>query len=416
MSQFGPSLTINADRLRADFDNLSEIGSTLSGGITRLALSNEDLEARAWFAERIEEAGLLVRDDEVGNLSGVLLSDQPGAKTFLMGSHLDTVPNGGKYDGTIGVLAALECLRTIKEAGLKLPVHLEAINFTDEEGAWHSFFGSMGLVGALEPIHVNDHQKDNGAFRVALFRAGIRPSEIQRARRNPQELAGFLEIHIEQSERLEKSGKQIGIVEGIVGRVSYIFTFYGEAAHAATTAFERQRDALQGAARFISVMHNLARENYPRSIVNCGHVKVSPGAFNVIPSEAALRVDLRHPNSETLAEMESRIIRLAQEIAREYHLSVNADVVLRRTVARMDTKLSEVIASVCDAHQHSHMPLVSYAGHDAQILSTIMPSAMIFVPSKNGLSHNPREYTDWNCVVRGANVMLNTLLKLFAAH
>lgn len=408
-------LRINPDRLKTDFDQLAEIGATVGGGVTRLALSNEDLEARAWFAERIEEAGLMVRDDEVGNLSGVLLSDAPDAKTFLMGSHLDTVPNGGKFDGAVGVLAALECLRTVRENGLQLPVHLEAIDFTDEEGAWQSFFGSMGFAGALEPTHINDTQQDNGAFRVALFRAGIRPSEVHRAHRDPRLLAGYLELHIEQGERLANAGRQIGIVTGIVGRVTYIFNFYGEASHTATTSPEKKRDALQGAALFITDMHRMIHEDYPEGVINCGSVHVQPGAFSVTPELASLRVEIRHPNAERLAEMESRLVRLAQEIARTYKLSIGAEAVIRRNVAQMNERMVNTVEAVCDAQGRTHAHLVSYAGHDAQILSNIMPTGMIFIPSQDGISHNPREFTDWDCVVAGANIMLQTMLQLVLA-
>jgi N-carbamoyl-L-amino-acid hydrolase len=329
-----------------------------------------------------------------------------------MGSHLDTVPNGGLYDGSIGVLAGLEVLRTIKEAGLELPVHLEAINFTDEEGAWQSFFGSMGLTGTLSPPHINDVQQDNGAFRVALFRAGIRPGEAYRARREPESLAGFLELHIEQSDKLEKAEKQIGVVERVVGRATFNYNFYGEAVHAATTSPERQRDALQGAAIFITEMHRLIEDNYPQGVVNCGNVDVQPGAFNVIPAQASLQVECRHPDEQTLSEIESRLIRLSQDCARRYRLSVKAEPVLRRPVAHMAPDIIDTIEAVCDSLNYRHMRSISYAGHDVQILSKVTPSALIFVPSAEGISHNPREYTDWDDVTAGANVMLHTLLRL----
>lgn len=405
-------LTINSRRLQDDFNELSNIGATIGEAVSRLALSNEDLEGRAWFANRIEEAGLLVRDDDVGNLSAVLVSRNRDAKTFLMGSHLDSVPNGGKFDGAVGVLCALECLRIVKEAELDLPVHLEAIDFTDEEGTWQSFFGSLGLTGKLQASHLNDAKQDNGAFRVALFRAGIRPTEVQRAKRNPDELAGYLELHIEQSETLAKVEKQIGIVTKIVGRSTYNFNFYGEATHAATTSRYKQRDALQAASRFITAMHDMAREDYPEGVVNCGNVHVQPGAYNVVPELASLRVECRHHDDAILSEMESRLVRLAQECAKHHHLTVSAKNVLRRAAAEMNPKMLRVITDVCQKRGRTHMPIISYAGHDAQILSPFVPSAMIFVPSKGGISHSPKEFTEWEDIVAGANVMLHTMLQL----
>lgn len=404
-------LRIDSQRLKRDFDELIEIGATTSGGVTRLALSNDDVEARSWLANRIEDAGLLVRDDEVGNLSGVYPAQQAGAKTLLLGSHLDTVTNGGRYDGAIGVLAALECIRVIKEAGVQLPVHLEVINFTDEEGTWHSFFGSLGLIGALQPIHFDDVLQDNGAFRVALFRAGIRPDEVEQAKRDPESLAGFLELHIEQSDKLYNAQKSIGIVSRIVGRSVYQFDFYGEATHAATTPPDRRRDALQGAAIFITEMHQVIRDGYPEGVINCGNVTVEPGTFSVIPEKATLRIEMRHPDSDILAEIESKIIRLAHDCARDFSLSVSERAILRRPSATMSEPMRDVMEQICLEQNQSFMPIVSYAGHDAQILSQIAPAALIFVPSTDGISHNPKEHTAWNAIEAGANVMLQTILR-----
>lgn len=410
-----PDLAINSQRLLADFEALSEIGATIGGGVSRLALSNEDLEARAWFANRIEEADLMVRDDEVGNLSGVYLCPNPHAKTFLIGSHLDTVPNGGRYDGALGVLVGLECLRTLKDAEVELPTHLEVIDFTDEEGTWQSFFGSLGLTGMLEDTHWNDTEQDNGAFRVALYRAGILPNEVQHARRTSADVAAYLELHIEQSEILASAHKQIGVVAKIVGRATYNFNFYGEATHAATTAREKQKDALQAAAKFITEMHRMAREDYPGGVFNCGNVNVLPGAYNVVPEVASLRVELRHYDEAILSEMDSNLLQLARDIAGNYRVTVGIEQVLKREVAHMNLEMQEVIRDVCEERGCTHMPVISYAGHDAQILSKTFPTAMIFVPSKDGISHSPKEYTEWSDIIAGANVMLQTILRLTQA-
>lgn len=407
-----PRLRINSPRLKTDFDALAEIGATQSGGVTRVALSNEDLEARAWFANRIEDAGFFVRDDEVGNLSGVLPSKQPNARTLLLGGHLDTVPNGGRFDGSVGVLAGLECLRTISEAGISLPCHLEVISFTDEEGWWQSFFGSLGMTGTLQPHHINDVQQDNAAFRAALYRAGIRVSEVGRAKRDMHDLLGYLELHIEQSKRLEQANIDVGVVTGVVGRSTYVYTFFGEGTSAATTQAPDRRDALQGAAMFITQMYALIADEYPDGIVNCGNIEVQPGTFNVVPAEAKLRIECRHQDSDILNEIESRLIRMAQDIALMYHLSVHVEQMYKRQVAIMDEGILRLIETVCDDEQLTHQRMVSYAGHDAQILSPFLPTAMIFIPSKDGISHNPKEETDWEDVENGANVLLQTILRM----
>ncbi len=407
-----PTLRINSERLLQDFKQLSEIGATVGGGVSRLALSNEDLAARSWFADRIEEAGLLVRDDEVGNLSGLLPAAAPEAKTLMIGSHLDTVPNGGRYDGAIGVLIALECLRRIKEAGLKLRCQLEAINFTDEEGTWKSLFGSKGVIGKLSAADIDDALQENMPFRAALYRAGIMMEEVQNARRDADAILGFLEIHIEQGKTLHQRNLDLGVVDRIVGRTTYNVAFYGEAAHAGTTTADVRRDALQGAAAFIIAAHKLVRDDYPEGVVNCGHVSVVPKSFNVVPAEASLRVEFRHPDTDTLKEMESRLVRLARDCAVRHRLRVSTDRALHRAAERMAGYLVKQIESACHAEKARCMPIASYSGHNAQIMNQMVPAGMIFLPSVDGISHNPREFTEWRHIEIGANVLLRTILQL----
>lgn len=409
-------LKINGKRLLDDFEALGEIGATVGGGITRLALSNDDLAARSWFANRIEEAGLWVHDDEVGNLSGVLYCENAKAKTFIVGSHLDTVPNGGRYDGAIGVLVGLECLRIIKEEEIPLKYHLEVINFTDEEGTWKSLLGSYGLIGGIEAKDINDSLRDNGAFRAALYRAGILPPEIPRARRDPERIAGFLEMHIEQSDKLYRAGLDLGIVSRIVGRTTFNLTFFGEASHAGTTTVEQRRDALQGAAAFIILVHSTVNQEFPGGVINCGHVSVKPDTFNVVPAEASLRVECRHPDTQRLKDMEARVLQLAENCARDYRLTVGVDRVLHREAEQMSADLQQQIEQACLDEAVSYTNIVSYAGHDAQIMNRITPSGMIFLPSVDGISHNPREFTEWHHIEKGANVMLRTILNIAADH
>lgn len=411
-----PDCSINSDRLLADFNELAEIGATHDGGVTRLALSNEDLQARAWFANRIEAAGLNIQDDDVGNLSGVLMCDNPRARRLLVGSHLDSVPNGGRFDGAVGVLAALECARTIQDAGIKLPFHLEIIDFTDEEGVWQSLFGSRGLTGNLSHNYVSDRDGDYGPFRAALFRAGIRLSDIHKAKRNPASVAGYLELHIEQGYRLDTTGINIGVVTGIVGRTTYEITFYGQASHSGTTETSRRRDALLGAATFITAANKVWRENYASGVLTCGNITVAPGSFNIIPAEARLTMECRSPDKDALAEMEAEMLRLAQNEAETQGLHVTWKRKAHMPAAAMSDKMITIIEDVCAEMNISHKRLVSYAGHDAQMMSTFTHAGMIFIPSVDGISHNPKEFTRWENVVEGANVLLHSILRLAAQN
>jgi len=407
-----PDLKINQERLYADFLQLAAIGATPEGGVSRLALSAEDIQARAWFADKIEIAGLIVRDDDAGNLSGVLPSDQPGAKTLLVGSHLDTVPNGGRYDGAIGVLCALECLRTIKEAGIKLPLHLEAINFTDDEGCWKSLFGCRALAGSLSPEDHSEINYGEGSFRAALMQAGIDPRAIWRSSRAPQSICAYLEVHIEQSPRLYRDNVDIGVVTGIVGRSTYNVTFIGQAGHSGTTDMYKRRDALRGAALFIVRAHDLVRERYGDGIFNCGDVTVEPGMFNVIPSKACLTVECRHVSHKLMTEMETAVIALAHQCAATYGLSVETEKITTMPAATLAAGVIHTIESVCDDLGLTHERLVSYSGHSPQILAHFTDTGMIFIPSVDGISHHPNEFTEWDDVINGANVLLQTMMRV----
>jgi len=405
-----PELRINDERLVADFKELQFIGGTENGGSSRVALSPEDLTARDWFANRIEDAGLELRDDDAGNLSGVYLSQQPHARTLLVGSHLDSVPNGGHYDGVIGVLSALECVRTLREAQVDLPLHVEAINFTDDEGNYQPMFGCRALSGLISPAALSDLEMDNGPFRAAMLRAGMMPSRAHYARRRPQDLAGYLEVHIEQGVRLERAGKPIGVVQGIVGRTNYEFTFIGEAGHSGTTDMYKRRDAMRGAALFIVRAHDLVREKYGDGVFNCGAVEVYPGGFNVIPREARLAIEVRHINEMLLNEMETAIISLARECATSFRLEVMPRLLTHYTAAAMHPQATTAFRAACELLGVKTLDLYSYSGHSAQFLSTITPCGMVFIPSVGGVSHNHNEFSRWEDVVTGANVLLQAIL------
>ena len=330
----------------------------------------------------------------------------------MIGSHLDTVPNGGRFDGAIGVLAALECLRRIKETGLKPRCHLEAINFTDEEGTWKSLFGSNGLIGKISANDISDTLHDNMAFRAALHRAGIRLDELHHARRAPESILGFLELHIEQGKRLHEQGLDIGIVDRIVGRTTYNVVFYGEAAHAGTTTADERRDALQGAAAFIIAAHNLVTEGYPEGVVNCGHVAVEPDSFNVVPAAASLRIEFRHPDTATLEGHGSAAYRpgarLRAPISPDCHHRA-------RLASRRRTHVGLPLPpnrNGLPGGRRSLHAIASYSGHNAQIMNQMVPAGMIFLPSVDGISHNPREHTEWRHVEIGANILLRAILQL----
>ncbi len=405
-------LTINGPRLLDDLHALGRIGATGAGGVSRPALSAADMAARAWFERRIAEAGLEYRQDGAGNQSAMLPAADPGAQTLLFGSHLDTVPDGGRYDGALGTLAALEALRTIQEAGRDFPVHLEVISFTDEEGANISLLGSRALAGGLTPDDLASPHNGAEAFAANLARAGLTPAGILSARRPPDSLLAFVETHIEQGTRLERSGTDIGVVTAIVGIRSCWLTFTGEAAHAGTKPLTERRDALWGAADFIRRARDLVVERFLPGTMNCGLIQAAPGAFNIVPGEARLALEFRHPTAARLDEMEAALFALGRQIAATYGLALDITSSGNVPPTPLDESVMAANAWAADRLGLTHTRLVSFAGHDTMAMAAIAPAAMFFVPSVEGVSHQPREATRDADVIHAANVLLHTVLRL----
>ena len=405
-------LRVDPQRFKDDFDTLAEIGSTGDGGVNRPALSEAHLAARAWFRARAEAAGLDVHVDDAGNHSAVLQSGLSGAPALLLGSHLDSVPNGGRFDGALGLVAALEVLRVIKETGYQLPVNLEAIDFTDEEGTLVGLMGSAALAGKLAAQDLITPRGGRENLLNGLARAGLTEAGLLSAKREPQLLAGYLELHIEQGPRLLQAGKSIGVVTGIVGIASYWFTFVGRANHAGTTPMGERLDAAQGAAAFILAARELVLAEFPGCTANVGQVNLLPGAFNIIPGAAVLGLECRAADLHTFEQLEQALLNRAMAEAGRFGLGFEAELLGKHPPAPLDPQVQQAIA---EAAQELHLKVLripSGAGHDAQSLSSLCPAGMIFVPSVDGVSHSPHEFTEWQDCVNGANVLLRTALKL----
>jgi beta-ureidopropionase / N-carbamoyl-L-amino-acid hydrolase len=415
MSSEWRPLTIDGNRFRNDFEELSRFGRGSDSGINRIAFSPAHLEARAWFRRKIEQAGLVFRQDEAGNHSGSLSCGPPSAPVLLLGSHLDSVPNGGAFDGALGVLAGLEVLRTVKDSRIGLPFNLEVIDFTDEEGSLVSFFGSFALAGYLEPEHLANPRGGRSALEEGLKRAGLTVESILSARRDPASLAGYLELHIEQGLQLISSGKKIGVVTNISGIAFYRLTFSGRADHAGTAPMETRRDAGTGASFFILSLRELIIEKFPECFANVGSMRFEPGAFNIVPEKAVLSLEFRSPEMNQFHSLKSSIMNLAEEAAVRFDLGLEYEFLGEREPVSMSQKAQSSIQKAAEELKLEAVPLISRAGHDAQIMASICPTGMIFVPSVGGISHSAKEFTSWDDCVNGANVLLNSAL-LMAAY
>ena len=405
-------LNIDATQLLDDLKSLWQIGATPDGGVTRSAMSEADVAGRVWFRQRVTATGLDFREDGAGNQYATLRCANPDAKTLLCGSHLDTVPNGGRYDGSLGTLSALAAVEAIQKAGLTLPVHLEVVNFTDEEGAMMGLFGSQAVAGMLTAESFVNPRGGVAALTEGMVRLGISAESTLAAKRDPSTLAGFVEIHIEQGTRLEKAGIDIGVVNAIVGIRSATVTFTGAAAHAGAQPMAERKDALWGAAAFVLHARELMMQKFHPGVCNIGAISAEPGAFNIVPAQATLSLEFRYGTEAQLDEMQGALEGLAHEIAAEFGLGFAWDGSVGCVAAPADERVIVAIEQSAEKLGLSHTRLLSFAGHDTQSMATITPSAMIFVPSVGGVSHNSAEYTKPQDCINGANVLLHTLLTL----
>jgi beta-ureidopropionase / N-carbamoyl-L-amino-acid hydrolase len=402
-------LLVDGERMREDFDALAAIGATPEGGVDRASLGEAHLAARAWFLDRAASAGLETRVDRAGNHSAIL----PGAgPTLLLGSHLDSVPNGGRYDGALGVVAALHVLLAVQAAEAELRLALEAIDFTDEEGTLVGLLGSEALAGKLTLESLRSPRGGRDALLAGLERAGLNEAELVSARRDQASLAGYLELHIEQGPLLEQAGAQIGLVTGIVGARSFSLAFRGLSGHAGTTPMNARRDAGLAAAAFAVAANELVVRDFPGCVATVGDIRLEPGAFNVIPGSARLAIECRSIDLEELDALESALLRAAHAAAATHALDVEATPVGRWEPTALDANLRAAVARAAEGLGLSTLELQSGAGHDAQALAAVVPSGMIFVPSDGGISHDPREHTSWGHCVNGANTLLRAALEL----
>ncbi len=404
--------TVDADRFASDLEELNAIGWTGDTGLQRTSFSEAHVRARRWFMERAHAAGLLTRVDSAGNHSALLEGAGPAPRTLMLGSHLDSVPSGGRFDGALGVLCALEVVRRVADLGLRLPVTLEAIDFTDEEGTFLGTMGSWAIAGLLTPEMLATPRSGRAVMLSELERMGLSEDGLFAARRDPATIAGFLELHIEQGPVLEAAGIQIGIVTGIRGNASFEVVFHGAARHAGTTPMDLRRDAGLGAAQLALAVHEVIRRDFPECVANVGDVAIEPGAFNVVPERATLKLEVRSLDEAELRSLAAVVGDLARAAARRWNLEVAVEPVGWWAPGLTHPRVRDALAGSARRLGLSATEMPSGAGHDAQVMARITPSGMVFVPSRDGISHHPDEFTDLEDCINGANVLLGAALAL----
>jgi N-carbamoyl-L-amino-acid hydrolase len=411
-------VSIALPRLQQRLLALARFGGLPGGGVTRQCWSPPHEEARAWLLGELETAGLAAWVDPAGNVFGGLGADRisAAAPVVLTGSHIDTVPEGGILDGALGVIAGVEVLQAIKEAGARPARPLAVAAWSDEEGRYGSLFGSRAFCGKLDAAAIPTMAAVDGDRLVdAMQRAGFDALRAPEARAPAGSVSAYVELHIEQGPRLEEAGLPIGVVTAIVGVRRARVVFHGQADHAGTTPMERRRDAFLAAADYaLRARELVVTRGGERAVTNFGVVYVHPGASNIVPGRAELVHEMRDPDPAVLERLARECDALAQEVASARGIRLEIRPMSATTPAPCAPRVQEAIDAACATLGLRSQRLYSAAGHDAQNLAAFTDSGMIFIPSRGGRSHRVDEMSDWDAIERGANVLLHALLGLAA--
>jgi N-carbamoyl-L-amino-acid hydrolase len=405
------TLSINPDRLWRSIMDLAEIGPTPEGGSCRLALSPEDTAARALFADWCQKLDLTMERDAIGNMFLRRDGTDPAAGAVAFGSHLDTVPTGGRFDGVFGVLAGLEAMRTLHDAGVRTRAPLELVNWMNEEGSRFApaMMGSRVFAGGLALEAALAITDDNG---VTVARALRDSGQAGPVAPGPRDWACWLEAHIEQGPVMEATNTDIGIVSGTVHARYFQLVVTGEPSHVGPTSMDRRRDSLAAAAEAILAVERIALAAEPAGRASATWIENFPNARGNVANLTRLHCDVRHEQAERAILMEAELRAALTGIAQSRGVRIDVDPYAAFGPITFDTTLRALLRRKAEVRQLSTRDMVAAAGHDSVLIAPLCPSAMLFVPSVGGITHNPREYSTKEQVARGAQVLLDAVLEL----
>ena len=411
--------TIDKRRLMRDLNAIGRIGIGDHGSVTRLVFSIKELRSRQVLIHLMRQAGLKIHVDAIGNIFGRLDGADPKAPALLAGSHLDTVIHGGKYDGPVGVIGALEAVRTIRENKITLRAPLEVVCFIGEESSRFGFstLGSSLVAGEVHPKDLTNAVDAQGTkLADVLSSLGISPRNLSRLARDPKSMKAYLELHIEQGPILEAKAKRIGLVTSIAAPSRFKVIFTGQADHSGTTPMEMRKDALVAAAQLIEYVEKICRKfssmEKGRVVGTVGAMKIEPGVINAVPGRAELSIDIR----STSAQAKDKVARLVKQrgaaIARDRGIAIEVLNIRAEEPVPLDKRLLRITRQLCDEKAIDYEIMPSGAGHDAMQMAKITPAGMIFIPSRRGISHNPLEWTDPDDIALGAQLLMETMIRV----
>lgn len=402
---------VNVSRIEQDIYQLAQIGfNEEDKGIYRQGFTEADMEARKWFTHQLDQLGMNPYMDGAGNVIGRY--GDPDKPAILIGSHIDSVPAGGIFDGVLGLLAGLECIRIIKENNIKLKHPVEIIATSEEEGRFGGMLGAQAMTGNLTLEWLESTKDPSGEFlKDAMAKCGLDYKEALHAKKPRESMLAFLELHIEQGPVLEMEKKSIGIVEGISGVFKWLVKLIGKADHAGTAPMNMRSDAFMGMADFA---HEISRiideEGTDKTRLTIGHVELKPGYAHTIPGEADFTLVGRDMSEEVMKNVAEACGRVLGAIARKHRLKFEYNQMSWLAPRPCSQEIMTRIERTTQALGYDYILMPSGAGHDAQFFSEVTPTGMIFIPSAGGVSHAPDEWSHWEDVEKGSNVLLNTLL------
>lgn len=404
-------MKINAERFKYRMETINEIAVTDDGGMMRLALSDADKKARDMLVSWMKDAGMEVKVDDMGSIYGYLKGTDPEAAPICIGSHMDTQPNGGKYDGFYGVMAGLEAVCSIKDAGVKMKNDLVVIDWTNEEGARFvpPMLASGVISGEFDAQWVYDKVDEEGIrYEDELIRIGYKGQAENRLKT----AKAYLEPHIEQGPVLDAEGFEFGIVTGALGITGLDITITGEANHAGTTPMSHRRDALVAASEAIlKIRENAIKFGEPAVITN-GIVTASPGSKNIVPGQVYFSIDLRYHTDDGMTKLEEETKAIIETVCREHQVDLKMERYWRAAPVTFDKNITATIEKVAGSMSLKAKKIISGAGHDAVFISAVVPTGMIFVPSIKGMSHCPQEDTKFEDLVKGVEATAEVILQL----
>lgn len=395
-------------RIARDLEHLKQYTATPGNGCTRLPFTKEARDAVNYLKELMTEAGLEVTEDAAGNVIGTLKGEDPDAPCVMMGSHYDSVVNGGDYDGIAGVICAIEVARLLKEEGITPKRNFVAVGFCDEEGMRFGtgYFGSGAMLGHRDVEYTKNFADTDGiTIYEAMKGYGLDPEKIGEAAWEEGSIGHFLEAHIEQGPVLDAEGTELGLVEGIVGIQRYMVTVHGRADHAGTTPMDMRMDAVDAATKVISKIADWAREKADGTVSTVGYINTVPGGMNIVAEKVEFTVDIRSMNNDNINDITNRIRKALDKEVAEFGGSYEMDNKLTITPVHLSEEMLDIMEEDCKAKGYSYRRMPSGAGHDSLEIGQSIPTVMIFTPSKDGRSHCPVEFTKYSEFAKAATIM-----------